>query len=114
MKRDEIIQAMHKVGAVEGSPMPNTYDGVVDMFQRFAFDVAAKELADIANLLEERLETKHGLMVDETYRMAVGHCVKFLRQMADANALTSLPNGLRKRAVPTRLEIKISDNDYKK
>ena len=43
MTRDDIIGWMQEVGAKKSDLTPQTYDGFVDLFQRFAALVAAAE-----------------------------------------------------------------------
>lgn len=91
MTRDEVIQAMHKVGAIEGEPLPLDFAGCIELFQRFAWLVATKELADCANELERCYRNDQS----EAYRKAIVDCVRLIRQLADVNSLSSLPGGLK-------------------
>ena len=51
MTRDDIIGWMQEVGAKKSDLTPQTYDGFVDLFQRFAALVAAAEREAIGNII---------------------------------------------------------------
>jgi len=50
MTRDDIIGWMQEVGAKKSDLTPQTYDGFVDLFQRFAALVAAEKDKEIERL----------------------------------------------------------------
>ena len=52
MTRDDIIGWMQEVGAKKSDLTPQTYDGFVDLFQRFADLVAAAEREACAKVCE--------------------------------------------------------------
>jgi len=54
MTRDDIIGWMQEVGAKKSDLTPQTYDGFVDLFQRFAALVAAAEREECAKVCEEK------------------------------------------------------------
>ena len=52
MTRDDIIGWMQEVGAKKSDLTPQTYDGFVDLFQRFAALVAAVEREACAKMFD--------------------------------------------------------------
>lgn len=52
MTRDEILIAMKEVGAAKHDLMPKTYEGVVDVFERFAAIVRADEREQCAKVCD--------------------------------------------------------------
>ena len=52
MTKDDILLAMKEVGAAQYDLMPKTYEGVVDVFERFAALVAAAEREACAKVCE--------------------------------------------------------------
>jgi hypothetical protein len=57
MTRDDIIGWMQEVGAKKSDPTPQTYDGFVDLFQRFAALAVAEKDKKIERLREARTST---------------------------------------------------------
>ena len=53
MNREDVIRWMQEVGAKESNPIPQTYDGFVDIFQQFAALVSAAEREACAKVCDD-------------------------------------------------------------
>jgi hypothetical protein len=53
MNRDDVLLAMKKVGAAKHDLMPKTYEGVVEVFERFASLATAIEREACAKTAEQ-------------------------------------------------------------
>ena len=66
MTRDDIIGWMQEVGAKKSDLTPQTYDGFVDLFQRFAALVAAAEREKVARwIIHKGYATGHGDTIED-------------------------------------------------
>ena len=66
MTRDDIIGWMQEVGAKKSDLTPQTYDGFVDLFERFAALVAAAECEKVARwMIRNGYATGHGDTIED-------------------------------------------------
>lgn len=86
MTRDDIIGWMQEVGAKKSDLTPQTYDGFVDLFQRFAALVAAekdREIKRLQDMLYEQLGELTALRAEKQMR---GY-IKQLKEQVDETTL---------------------------